>query len=70
MPSAELPAALPRVRRKLSRKRGCQVLTYADDASFVRFSQIKAQSNMINLTPGSMFKNIRDRTSALFLYTS
>lgn len=47
----------PRVCRKLSGKRVCQVLTYTDDASFVRFSQIKAQSNMINLAPGSLFKN-------------
>lgn len=38
MPSAELLAALPRVCRKLSGKQGCQVLTYMDDASFVRFS--------------------------------
>lgn len=38
MPSAKLLAALPRVCRKLSGKQGCQVLTYVDDASFVRFS--------------------------------
>lgn len=33
------------------------MLTYTDDASFVRFAQIKAQSNMINLALGSVFKN-------------
>ena len=57
MPAIQQKAALPRVRRKLSGKQGCQVLTYGDDASFVRFSQIKALSNMINLAPGLMFKN-------------
>lgn len=38
MPSAELLAALPRVCRELAGKQGCQVLTYRDDASFVRSS--------------------------------
>lgn len=70
MSSAELLAAEPGACRKLSGRWGHQVLTYVDDASFVRFSQIKAESNMMNLAAGSVFKNTQGRTSAYFLYTS
>lgn len=38
-------------------KEGCQIWTYTDNASFVRFSYIQVQSNMNNLVSGTVYKN-------------